>query len=167
MKRLILFRHAKTERHAPSGEDFDRRLTERGVEDARLIGRALADEGISLDLALVSSAARARETWEAIQPIFPDVEAEVRPELYNSDARDILRIAKRAEAETVMVVAHNPGMHVLAASLVDQSGDGALALKIQDGLPTGGVGVFDIDGDAVEARGLFFPRDYGGGSRHD
>ncbi len=30
MKRLILFRHAKTERDSDSGRDFDRRLTDRG-----------------------------------------------------------------------------------------------------------------------------------------
>ena len=35
MKRLILFRHAKTERTSASGEDFDRALTERGKADTR------------------------------------------------------------------------------------------------------------------------------------
>ena len=55
MKRLILFRHAKTERHAPSGQDFDRRLTQRGRDDARLMGRVLADAGFSPDLVLVST----------------------------------------------------------------------------------------------------------------
>ena len=53
MKRLILFRHGKTERHAPSGEDFDRRLTVRGCEDSHLMGKVLAEAGLVPNLALV------------------------------------------------------------------------------------------------------------------
>ena len=34
MRRLILLRHAKTERDAPSGKDHDRRLEDRGRSDA-------------------------------------------------------------------------------------------------------------------------------------
>ncbi|MFN5487820.1 MAG: histidine phosphatase family protein, partial [Bradyrhizobium sp.] len=34
MRRLLLLRHAKTETDAPSGQDQDRRLDERGHRDA-------------------------------------------------------------------------------------------------------------------------------------
>ena len=45
MRRLIVLRHAKTERDSPTGRDFDRRLDERGQQDAHEIGKYLADKG--------------------------------------------------------------------------------------------------------------------------
>ena len=167
MKRLILFRHGKTERHAISGEDFDRRLTVRGCEDAHLIGKVLAEVGFLPDLALISSAARAQETWNAAKTAFPGVKCEIRPELYHSDQRDLMRIAQKADAKAVMIVAHNPGLQVLAESLIDAAGDAAFADKLKDGLPTAAVAVFDFDGDRAAPRGLFFPRDHGGGPGDD
>jgi phosphohistidine phosphatase len=167
MNRLILFRHGKTERHALSGEDFDRRLTVRGCEDSHLMGKVLAEAGFVPDLVLVSSAARAQETWDAAKPAFPGVSAEVRRELYNSDQRDLMRAARKTDADAVLIVAHNPGMHDLTAALVDQAGDAALGAKVREGFPTAGISVFDFDGETVTARGLFFPRDHGGGPGDD
>jgi len=167
MKRLILFRHGKTERHALSGEDFDRRLTVRGTEDAHLMGKVLAEAGFAPDLVLVSAAARAQETWGSAKAAFPGVAFEVRPELYNADQRDLMRIARKADAEAVMIVAHNPGLHALAAALVETTSDEGLNEKVGQGFPTGAVAVFDFDGEAVTARGVFFPRDHGGGSAND
>jgi phosphohistidine phosphatase len=167
MKRLILFRHGKTERHALSGEDFDRRLTVRGTEDAHLMGKALAEAGFSPDLVLVSAAARAQETWGSAKAAFPNVAFEVRPELYNSDPRDLMRIARKAQGEAVMIVAHNPGLQALAASLAEAAADERLTGTVSEGFPTGAMAVFDFDGEAVTARGVFFPRDHGGGSDHD
>jgi len=71
MRRLILFRHAKTEARSPSGDDASRRLTERGRDEAALMGRVLAEAGFLPDLALVSPAVRARETWEALAASLP------------------------------------------------------------------------------------------------
>jgi phosphohistidine phosphatase len=167
MNRLILFRHGKTERHALSGEDFDRRLTVRGCEDSHLMGKVLADAGFAPDLVLVSSAVRAQETWDAAKAAFAGVKCEIRPELYNSDQRDLMRIARKANAEAVMIVAHNPGLHVLTESLIDSAGDAASAARVQDGLPTAAIAVFDFDGERVAARGLYFPCDYGGGARDE
>jgi phosphohistidine phosphatase len=163
MKRLILFRHGKTERHAPSGDDFDRRLTVRGVEDGHLMGKVLAEAGLIPGLALVSAAQRARETWDAARTAFPDAESEIRRDLYNADARDILRTAKAATAETVMAVAHNPGMHALTVALLERAGDDARLADVREGFPTAGVSAFAFEGEEPACLGLFFPRDHGGG----
>ncbi len=167
MNRLILFRHGKTERHALSGDDIDRRLTVRGTEDAHLMSKVLAKAGLAPDLVLVSSAARAQETWDAAKPTFSSVRVEIRPELYNSDQRDLMRIARKADAEAVMIVSHNPGVHALTASLLDEAKATALQAEVRDGFPTAGISVFDFDGGRVTARGLFFPRDHGGGPGDD
>ncbi len=167
MNRLILFRHGKAERHALTSEDFDRRLTVRGTEDSHLMGKLLAEAGFLPDLVLVSSAARTQETWAAAKPAFPGVKCEIRPELYHSGPRDLMRIARKADVESVMIVAHNPGIEALTAALAEDSGDAATKATIQDGFPTAAISVFDFDGDTVTAHGLFFPRDHGGGPGDD
>lgn len=167
MKRLILFRHGKTERHAPSGEDFDRRLTVRGCEDSHLMGKVLAEAGLVPDLALVSAAERARETWDAARPAFPDARVEFRRELYNADARDLMRYARADLAETILIVAHNPGLHVLAVTLAGQAEDEVMEARARDGFSTAACAAFAFEGEKVEALGLFLPRDHGGGGdRH-
>ena len=65
LQRLILLRHGKAEERAPSGKDIDRALAPRGHVETRETARRLAEAGFVPELALVSSARRAAETWEA------------------------------------------------------------------------------------------------------
>ena len=94
MTRLILFRHAKAERRAESGEDFDRILTDRGRNDAVLMGEALRGLGMTPDLALVSAAARTTGTWAAMAPAFQMARVEIRAELYDADAETRTALAE-------------------------------------------------------------------------
>ncbi len=82
MRRLILLRHGKTESVSVTGGDFDRALTERGRRDSALMGQVLAETGAVPDLALVSPARRAEETWAAAAPAFPQARADVVRTLY-------------------------------------------------------------------------------------
>ena len=68
MRRLLLLRHAKAERSQPGGRDHDRVLTQRGRADAKTLGAYLARHRLVPDRALVSTAARTRETWERVAP---------------------------------------------------------------------------------------------------
>ena len=63
MRRLLLLRHAKAERSQPGGRDHDRVLAERGRADAKKLGVYLARHAFVPDRAVVSTAARTRETW--------------------------------------------------------------------------------------------------------
>ena len=63
-RRLIVMRHAKAEPFAPS--DHARPLTYRGIASARDVGDHLRDGGLAPDYAIVSSALRTRQTWEAL-----------------------------------------------------------------------------------------------------
>src|SRR5687768_7846928 len=58
-------RHAKAEPYAET--DAARQLTARGREEAAAAGRHLASLGVTPDHALVSSATRTRETWDAVR----------------------------------------------------------------------------------------------------
>ena len=93
MHRLILFRHAKAEGRAASGEDFDRDLTERGLRDARLVADALKARGIKADLALVSGARRTRSTWDVVSVNLAFGEARFEDALYCAPAVSLLGAA--------------------------------------------------------------------------
>jgi phosphohistidine phosphatase len=161
MDRLILFRHGKAETDAPSGRDFDRRLTGRGVKESAGVGEALAELGLVPDLALVSPAARAKETWEAAAPAFPDARLELDPELYHADPYEIRRAAELAgkTARCVCVVGHNPGLQELTVLLlIEGNADRAVVERAQRNFPTAAAAVFLIDAEGRPAYdGLFYP----------
>ncbi len=168
MDRLILFRHGKTEARAPSGEDFDRRLTARGEADARLVAQALAAGGLVPDRALVSAAVRARGTWEAIAPVFSAATVENRPDLYDSDARTVLTAAQTPLGRTVVIVAHNPGLQILAIALAGRARAPSCEARLRAGFATGAAAAFGFPagsgaGEPIEALGLYYPADFGGG----
>jgi phosphohistidine phosphatase len=170
MRRLILMRHAKAEKGSPSGGDHDRPLAERGLSDAARVGRALAAKGLRPDLALVSDSARTRETWDAVVDAhagaWGDVELRIERGLYNASSDEIAdAVAAVAEqAETVLVIAHNPGVHDAA---VDYLGRCAPSPAVRDRLaarfPTGAAALFRFDGSGCGFDGLLTPRELGGG----
>src|SRR4051794_23803179 len=95
MRRLLLLRHAKAARLQPGGRDRDRVLTERGQGDAKTLGAYLARHRSIPDRAVVSTAARTRETWTRIAPAFgqaPPVDFEDR--LYDASPQGILEVIK-------------------------------------------------------------------------
>lgn len=167
MRRLILMRHAKAERVSAEG-DIGRPLSQRGLADAALMGRVLAERGLRPDLALVSAATRTRQTWDAARDAFGDVEAEIEPRLYEADA-DRLRQAVEAvedRCETLILVGHNPAIHDLAVDLLTEAASSPSVLeRFSAGFPTGAAAVFDLDAAGRAAYGGFFkPSDHGGGA---
>ena len=168
MHRLILMRHAKTERAAASGLDRDRALTQRGRDDALLMGRVLFEKGLRPDLALVSTATRTRQTWELIQEAFGDVEVRMEPALYNAPADTLRRYVEEAEdqAGCLLVLAHNPGIHMLAHQyLLESAASPSVMDRMASGFPTGAAAAFEVD---VAGRcvydGYLTPKAFGGGA---
>jgi phosphohistidine phosphatase len=167
MHRLILMRHATTERAATSGLDRDRALTEQGRKDALLMGRTLFEKGLRPDLALVSTAARTRQTWDLIQEAFGDVEVRLEPALYNA-SDDVLRRhveAAEDEAGCLLVLAHNPGVHMLAHQyLIESAASPSVMDRMAAGFPPAAAAVFEVD---VAGRctydGYLTPKAFGGG----
>ena len=161
MDRLILFRHGKAEPDSASGEDFDRRLAPRGVAESAETGEALARLGLVPDVALVSPAARARETWAAAESAFPKAELRLEPDLYNADSGTVRQAAEAAgrSCGTLMVVGHNPGLQELTVRLLREgSADPGLIARAQRHFPTAAAAVFLIDANGRPAfDGLFFP----------
>jgi phosphohistidine phosphatase len=154
MRRLMLLRHAKTETDAPSGQDQDRRLDDRGRLDAAAIGGWIGRHPPFPDRVLVSPAVRAHQTWEiareamqdATKDLAPPPKVEFLPELYGADPARLLqtiRMASLSDPQRLLLVGHNPGMHELAITLTG-SGDAAAKKALDNNLPTAGLAIFDF-----------------------
>jgi phosphohistidine phosphatase len=145
MRRLILLRHAKSD--WPEGvTDRERPLNQRGRTAAPLIGRYLARQALIPDLALVSTARRTRETWELACEAAPNLPAAtLNPIIYEASRDILMRLVRAAEdsVHTLIIVGHNPGMEMLAATLV-LDGPVADRRRLSAKYPTGGLAVIDL-----------------------
>lgn len=149
MKRLLLMRHAKTENWYPGTDDESRALVARGWSDARLVSGELVARGWVPDKVIMSTARRTRETWKALSELMPDTGSEVLEALYAIQASALLELLPLywEDAETLLVIGHNPGLHELASSLaLDHSRSDADATRVLcQKMPTSAVAVFDLD----------------------
>lgn len=159
MRRLLLMRHAKTEKESASGKDRDRRLDDRGHRDSAAIGTWLAAHDLLPDRVLVSSAVRARQTWDLLSHDWPKRPAEFRDDLYTADTSDLLSIIREAAGEDphrLMIVAHNPSLHEIALALT-ATGPAKAREALHHHMPTGAVAIIDfaVDdwGDVAFRRG--------------
>jgi phosphohistidine phosphatase len=145
MLRLMLLRHAKTERAAPGGRDRNRRLMKRGRADAPAVGAYMAHHGLVPDLALVSPAARAQETWALVAAGFgktPGMVTEDR--IYPGSPQKLLDlIAEPRKARKLLIVGHNPSLQEFALQLI-ASGDIEAREQLREKLPTSGLVVIDL-----------------------
>lgn len=119
MVTLVLVRHAKSDWGDPGLADHDRPLNARGLRDAPAMAERLAVRGVGLDAILASTALRARTTAGFFGARFR-IEPELDADLYGAPARALLAsaVARGGRAAgSIMVVAHDPGMTVLAERL--------------------------------------------------
>jgi phosphohistidine phosphatase len=139
-RRLLLLRHAKTERAEPGERDHDRKLTERGRTDAPVMGAYIAQHRFVPDLVLVSPATRTRETWALVAGTFsstPRVQFDAR--IYNATSDALAGMVREInDARTLMLIGHNPGLHDLALQLIG-SGDVDACESLNEKLPTSGL----------------------------
>lgn len=116
MPTLALLRHAKSA--YPAGvADHDRPLNARGRRDAPVAGRLLAQLLPTVEQALISTATRAQQTWDLAGPGVDVAQAKDVPELYLASADAMLRRIRAVDADTLLLVAHNPGIEILAERL--------------------------------------------------
>ena len=148
MRRLMLLRHAKTERAAPGERDRDRKLMKRGGADAPVIGAYMVHHGFVPDLALVSPAKRAQETWALVAAAFAKTPRTITDErIYNATPAALIgAIGETRKAHTLAVVGHNPGLHDLALQLI-AAGDVNMREELNEKLPTSGLVVIDLPVD--------------------
>ncbi|MEJ5888435.1 histidine phosphatase family protein [Pseudokineococcus marinus] len=121
MALLVVLRHAQAEPVGASS-DHARPLTARGEDEARAVGRALRERGISPDVVVSSDAARARRTAELVvaDEAWPLVED---PDVYEASPARLGAVLERhaAAATTTVLVCHEPGASGLSVALAGPS----------------------------------------------
>lgn len=145
MRRLLLLRHAKTERAELGQRDRDRKLTARGRADAPIIGGYMARHRLIPDLVLVSPVTRADETWVLAASALKKAPRVLKDErIYNAMPATLLQLIGEARAApTLLIVGHNPGLHDLAVQLI-ASGDVQARGRLNEKLPTSGLVVIEF-----------------------
>lgn len=119
MKTLLLLRHAKSD-WSTGEDDFDRPLNGRGNGDLPRLARLLLSYAPRPDLLLSSPALRARQTAQGVSGCLA---AEGRllfdEALYLAPPPRLLQAlaAHGGSSQTVLLIAHNPGIEELAGLL--------------------------------------------------
>lgn len=116
MTTLVLVRHAKSDWGDPAQADHDRPLNARGERDAPKMAARLAETGLRPELILSSTALRARTTAAAFAEAL-GAELRLDADLYGAPGSHLLAAAAATGLRRVVVVAHDPGMTVLAERL--------------------------------------------------
>lgn len=153
MRTLILFRHAKAVRPHEADSDETRGLTGRGRREAAAAGAAMEDAGLKPTLALVSTSQRTRETAEHGLQNFA-LETRFEDALYHASPEGVWDAFSASDADSVVIVGHNPGIGELVTMLVHQAHDGSkLAREFSGHFPTAAFAAFEIKGDLLRAAG--------------
>lgn len=117
--RLILTRHAKSDWDNPLDTDHQRPLAPRGLRAAPAIGRWLAQHGYFPDQALVSDAARTRQTWGLLSAEYPaPPPVSFHSDLYHASPDTMQTILRQATGTCVQMIGHNPGIAEFVGRLV-------------------------------------------------
>ena len=146
MKRLSLLRHAKSSWGDPGQRDFDRPLNARGREAAPLIGAYMAKSDLVPDVIMCSTAARTRETLALLLPrLQAEPIVEFRDDFYLAEPRVMMTAVQQADPQAlhILIIAHNPGLEMLAMRLTDpEQSDIAALARIAEKYPTAALASF-------------------------
>lgn len=141
-RHLVVIRHGEAKASSASGDE-GRELTAGGRKDAEQAGRWLVEQGITPDVALVSSATRTQQTWEALQAGGVTAEdVQVDATIYNGSVEDVMEALGSVpdSARVVLVVAHSPAVPEIAYQ-VDTDCD------VPEGWAPATVGVIALTGE--------------------
>lgn len=151
MRQLLLLRHAKSSWDDPQLSDHARPLNLRGRKNATMMAAAFRSLNLVPDVVLVSSARRTLQTMEALEPWERAPRIEPLDALYLAGADEILDVVRVSapDAQCLLVVGHNPGLHDLAIRLcgADEYGGDSEMQRIALGYPSGALAQFSVTGD--------------------
>jgi phosphohistidine phosphatase SixA len=133
-REIILLRHAHADAATPGQDDMARVLSLRGEAEADAAGAWLKQHAATPERVLYSPAARARETCERVLAAlgYADLRSEAR--IYEATPATLLRVLDdHADASSVLLVGHNPGLENLVALMTEGTSDSGR------GMPPAGV----------------------------
>ncbi len=148
MKILGLLRHAKSDWDDTNQRDFDRGLNARGRLGAELIGAHIRDHGITWDRVIASPAVRVKLT---LNSALPDVSAIYDQRLYLASFDTIAETIEAhagngaAEAKTILICGHNPGLQDVLLELVAPGKENDLFREAVVKFPTAAYAVLECE----------------------
>lgn len=147
-RKLIVMRHAKAA-WPPELADHARPLAARGRVSAPAMARWLGGAMALPDLVIVSDARRTRETCALVQEVLPGLAVAFDRRLYNANLDDLLEVLnEQGTLQTLMLIAHNPGIHDLCETLADpRRGDAAALNRLRQRFPTAAIAEIGIGCD--------------------
>lgn len=139
-KELWLIRHAEAEESGFNVRDYDRQLTQRGIQTATLLGKHLHALYPECQRIISSSAQRAQATAVILagQYNYDTAGVVLEKEIYEASLRTFLHLINQLpeSLEKVMIVGHNPTVTYLAEYLTQDNvgafSPGTAALLTQD-----------------------------------
>lgn len=126
MNNLFLLRHAKSSWNDAALDDFHRPVSDRGINDALLMGKYLALNQIHFDLVFSSSSERTQATFDLIfSQTFETPALQIKDSLYHASSEIIqeLLVMQKSTILNILIIGHNPGLHLLTEKLTGQQLD--------------------------------------------
>lgn len=141
MHELILLRHAEARPAMAGGDDRARPLSTRGRAEAEAAGRWLHGHGLRPQRALCSPAMRTRQTAElALAAATQAPTLQCVDDIYEATPGELLALLdQHADAGSVLLVGHNPGIERLVALMVEGRSDE------YRGMPPAGLAVLHLN----------------------
>lgn len=145
---IILLRHAKSA-WGLDLPDHERPLSGRGRRDSVAVGEVLKSRGITPDVVWCSTAVRARETWDRAVKAGARADAVIYDDhLYEAVAHELVKVLRKtpAEARTVLMVGHSPGIPELVERLAPRKGNKQLWKQMDAKFPTSALATLHYQG---------------------
>ncbi len=120
MRKILIIRHAEAESPGQIA-DFDRKLTQKGIDKANEIGQILLQKGITPDFIGTSSAVRTLETANIIASNLGFAIENIHQDkyLYIATTKDLVTYIQNIDYKhhTIIIVGHNPYISYLTEKL--------------------------------------------------
>ncbi len=161
MQRLLLIRHAKAAAFGREPGDHARPLCAKGQAHAHRLGDILRQENWVPDLAIVSSAQRTLDSWQAMAMQTCPVMVEEKLYLASPKTLDEVSRQQGKDGQTLALIGHNPGIAILAHQLLDEGfdHDGPASRLLNGQFKTGWAAAFELREEGPRLVALFDPRE--------
>ena len=121
MRKILFLRHAKSSWEDPNLIDYDRPLSNRGINDTRLMRNYIGSVEHEVDQIYSSPSVRTRQTVKYLMPDYYQT-AKYHKKLYLGNSDDIFNVLRSVEEDkkVIMIVGHNPGLQTTLEIILRQ-----------------------------------------------
>jgi len=121
MLTLHILRHANTLSSSSTGQDFDRELSSKGLQQSEVLGSFFKMNNLQPEVIFCSSAKRTRQTLKQIQNIFQfENRIKFKDELYLASMGEMFDLVSNLKSKKdALIIGHNNGISDLVTYLTD------------------------------------------------